>query len=109
MGPRLRQLRTWVRGAGTVAMAGAAIVFAPSCLPAELSDAELAAYCNSADDCNSIPGFACWEATCVEHKCHTNNKPREAGYSCWTPKCEDSCVCTPADAPVGPGKCLPPL
>lgn len=94
--------------AAKLILSAAALLAAPACLPDEYTDAQLANYCNSADDCASLVGFACWEATCVEHQCQTNNKPRPAGDSCWTPKCEDNCVCTPAASPVGAGKCLPP-
>lgn len=91
-----------------VAVVAVGALVAQACLPDEYTDAELAIYCNSPDDCASLVGFACWEATCVNHQCQTNNKPRAAGDSCWTPKCENDCVCTPAASPVGAGKCLPP-
>lgn len=84
------------------------VASAAGCLPEEYTDAQLAAYCNSADDCASLDGYACWEATCVNHQCQTNNTPRAAGSSCWTPKCGSDCFCTPASAPVGVGKCMPP-
>lgn len=108
MAAQLQSLASLAAKVMKLATATGVVLAGPGCLPDEYTDAELAIYCNSPDDCASLVGFACWEATCVNHQCQTNNKPRAAGDSCWTPKCETDCVCTPAASPVGAGKCLPP-
>lgn len=81
---------------------------ASGCLPEEYSDAQLAAYCNSAGDCASRDEFACWDAACVDHQCRKSSVPRGPDTTCWTPSCETDCFCSPPGSPIGGGKCVPP-
>ena len=81
-----------------------------SCLPEELTDAQLKNWCRADHECANRDAYACLVASCVANQCTPTGQPISPKTACKTTTCIANCVCSgPKDAKVGKaGVCIQP-